>query len=445
MRWLVVMFLSVVIATGLEHGAHAAEPLWQAGVARVVITPDQPMWMSGYGGRDHAAEGKIHDLYARVAAFQDPQGSKAVFVSLDLVGVPGQMVSEISADIEKRHQIPRRSLMVDCSHTHCGPALDDRLSYMLAMKDEDWAQVRAYQKILTAKITGAIDAAIKDLQPAKLSTGQGTCGFASNRRQPIGTGPYDHSVPVLRIESPAGDLRGLIFGYACHNTVLGFYQFCGDYAGFAQLYLEDRHPGAVAMFFIGCGADQNPLPRRTLERAEKYGRMLGVAVDDVLDRGTMKPVTGRLRTAFEQIELAFHAVPPREFFENALKSSSAFEQRRAKLLLREWDRDGALPSGWPYPVQAWQLGDHLTWVALGGEVVIDYQLRLKKELGADRTWVTGYANDVMGYIPSERVLTEGGYEGDTSMIVYQLPSKWKAGLENQIVDTVHRLIRDAQP
>ena len=438
------LLLLVPPACGLTvHAADSSNDpgAWQAGVSRVVITPPEFMWMSGYGGRDHPAEGKVHDLYARATALRDPKGETVVFVATDLVGVPRSMASTVSAAAEKKHGLPRSGLMIACSHTHCGPALDDRLSYMLDMKEADWKQIREYQAWLNGKVTEAVDAAVADLKPARLSTGSGVCRFAANRRTPKGIGPYDHQVPVLKIESPDGSkLRGLVFGYACHNTTLGFYQWCGDYSGFAQLYLEDRHPDSVAMFFTGGGADQNPLPRRTIELAQKYGRMLAVSVDQVLDE-PMQQVTGELASSFEEVELKFHQLPTRDQLQASLKSSSRYEQARAKLLLSEWERDGSLPETWPYPIQVWKVGNGLNWVALGGELVVDYQLRLKRELGENSTWVTGYANDVMAYIPSERVLEEGGYEGDSSMIVYQLPSKWKAGLEDQIVSTVHRLVR----
>jgi neutral ceramidase len=441
---LTVLLLLVPPAFGLT--VHAAETStkassWQAGVSRVVITPPEFIWMSGYGGRAHPAEGKIHDLYARATAIRDAKGETVVFVATDLVGVPKAMATMVAEAVEKTHGLPRRNLMLACSHTHCGPALDDRLSYMLDMKEADWKQVREYQVWLNQRMTEAIDNAITDLQPARLSTGSGICRFAANRRTPKGIGSYDHQVPVLKIESLDGSkLRGVVFGYACHNTTLGFYDWCGDYSGFAQLYLEDRHPDSVAMFFTGGGADQNPLPRRRIELAEKYGRMLAVSVEDVLDE-PMKLVAGKLAASFEEVQLEFNQLPTKEQLQEDLKNSSRYTSGRAKLLLSEWERDGSLPKTWPYPIQVWQLGRELTWVALGGELVVDYQLRLKRELGETSTWVTGYANDVMAYIPSERVLEEGGYEGDSSMIVYQLPSRWKAGLEDQIVSTVHRLAR----
>ena len=438
----VLIALVMVCTTTVVFAAKPAKATWQAGFAKVVITPDEPIWMDGYGGRSRPAEGKVHDLYAKTAALRDPSGKLVVFVSTDLIGVPIKMSRLIAAQMKKRHGLEREDIMITCSHTHCGPALDHKLSHMLDMKANDWEKIFKYQDQLNQKIMAIIDGAIKDLQPARLETGIGNCGFASNRRAPKGLGPYDHEVPVLRVTSVDGaKLRGVIFGYACHNTTLSFYQWCGDYAGFAQIHLEDRHPGAVALFFAGCGADQNPLPRRKVELAQKYGRMLGVAVDKVLD-SKMQPVEGSAGSAFKEIDLTFDRLPSQKELEAQLKSGSRYTRARARVLLHELQENGKLQPTYPYPVQVWRLGNAVTWVTLGGEVVVDYSIRLKKELGQGRTWVTGYANDVMSYIPSERVLQEGGYEGDSSMIVYQQPSKWKAGLEDQIVDTVHALNKE---
>ncbi|MDA1017041.1 MAG: neutral/alkaline non-lysosomal ceramidase N-terminal domain-containing protein [Planctomycetota bacterium] len=418
--------------------AHADDAEWKAGFAKVNITPTKPMWMSGYGSRNKPADGLTSDLFAKAAVIQDANGKRALFISTDLIGVPIKMVHVIEAAIKKKHGLSRDQLMVTCSHTHSGPALDDLLSYMLVMNDEDWATVRAYQFDLNRKILGIIDEAIADLKPARIATGIGKTDFAVNRRPPIGKGPVDHEVPVLRVQSADGTkLRGVIFGYACHNTVLSFYKWCGDYAGFATADIEDRFPDCVALFHTGCGADQNPLPRRTVELAQKYGRMLSKAVADVV-ADDMQPLRGSLSTTFKNVDLAFDRLPTKEEISERLEKGSHYEKARAKILLAQIESDGKLAATHPYPIQVWRLGNNVTWVALGGEIVVDYSLRLKKELGPG-TWVTGYANHVMAYIPSERVLKEGGYEGGSSMLYYQLPSKWKPGLEDQIVETVHAL------
>lgn len=427
-----------LFAVAVERSS-AAEKSWQAGFARVAITPTEPMFASGYGGRSKPSSGKIHDLYVRAAALTDPAGHSVVFVSLDLIGVPKAFADYVAAHCRKKYGLARADVMLCCSHTHCGPALDDKLSHMLALKDSDWAAIRHNQKRLNANVLGAIDAAFSSRKPAALAAGNGTAGFAVNRRPPIGKGPTDHDVPVLRITSPDGKtVRGLIYGYACHNTVLNFFKWCGDYAGFASLDLEAAYPKSVALFFSGCGADQNPLPRRKVELAQKYGRMLSAAVRKVAG-GTMTPNRGNIRTAFRNIDLAFDDVPPKAAWERELKTGNRYQKARARLLLDEIAARGSLPKSHPYPVQVWNLGDRITWVALGGEVVVDYSLRLKRELGRQNTWVAGYANHVMAYIPSERVLKEGGYEGGRSMLYYQLPAKWKPGLEDQIVAAVRAL------
>ncbi|MED5449371.1 MAG: neutral/alkaline non-lysosomal ceramidase N-terminal domain-containing protein, partial [Planctomycetota bacterium] len=442
----------VALLLTFAHSLPAAEPAakskttWQAGVSRVVITPAEPMWMSGYGGRSKPAEGKLHDLWAKAVALKDPTGKTAVFVSTDLITVPIKMVDAVMAEITRKHGIGRSEVMFTCSHTHCGPAVDDMLSYMLDMKDSDWRQVRSYQKTLNANLVTLISSALKDLKPAAVSFGNGRCHFAANRRVPRGIGPYDHDVPVLRIGSPDGKtLRAVVFGYACHNTVMSYYKWSGDYAGFAQLYLEGRHPGVTALFFAGCGADQNPLPRRREALAEKYGRMLGVAVDRVLSLPTT-PVSGRIATRFENIELTFDNLPKKEELIEVQKTGNRYKKAWAGNLLKQYELYGRLLPTYPYPIQSWQIGPNLTWVALGGEVVVDYAVSLKKLLGHHdpnrSVWVAGYSNDVMAYIASERVLEEGGYEGDTSMIYYQKPSKWRKGLEKQILDTVVALTAD---
>lgn len=412
---------------------------WQAGFAKVAITPEEPMFASGYGARNKPSDGKVHDLYAKAAVLRDPAGKMVLFVSTDLVGVPATMARFLCEAVQQKHGLPRADVMITCSHTHCGPALDDPLSHMLDMNEQDWNEVRKYQRVLNAKLLNVVDRAMENLQPARLSTGSGICRFAANRRPPKGLGPYDHSVPVLRITTADGaKLRGVIFGYACHNTTLNIYQWCGDYAGFAQLFLEERHPAATALFFSGCGGDQNPLPRRQLELAEKYGRMLALGVQRALE-SEMMPVTGRLKTGFQHVHLPFDRLPEKEEIEQNLNSSSRYERARARFLLDQIAADGRLAASYPYPVQVWELGEELTWVALGGEVVVDYALRLKREMGESRTWIAGYANDVMAYIPSERVLAEGGYEGGRSMLYYQRPSPWKSGLEDAIVTTVREI------
>ena len=243
-------------------------------------------------------------------------------------------------------------------------------------------------------------------------------------------------MPVLKITRPEGQLRAIVFGYACHATTLQEMTWSGDWPGFAQLELERRHGGAMALFWAGCGADQNPLPRRTVELAQTYGRQMAESVDTVLGQ-PMQSIAPRLQTVYEEIDLPFSQLPTREELDRAATGAD-YAARRAKLLLAEWDRQGQLSATYPYPVQIWRLGGDVEWIFLGGEVVVDYSLRFKSTI-KPRPWVVGYANDVMAYIPSRRVLIEGGYEGGGAMAVYGLPAPWDPSVEERIVREVERL------
>src|SRR5262249_5436744 len=161
--------------------------------------------------------------------------------------------------------------------------------------------------------------------------------------------------------------------------------------------------------------------------------------------GKMTPVTGKSAAGYATLALRFAKVPGKEELATDALSKNVSVRRRAERFLKVLKEGGKIDDHYRhYPIQVWALGAQVTWVALGGEVVVDYSRRLKKELkGARAVWVTAYANDVMAYIPSERVLKEGGYEGDTSMAPYGMPSKWAPGLEAKIVGKVRELAKAA--
>lgn len=408
------------------------------------------MWMSGYASRNKPAEGKLHDLWAKALAIRDPHGHVGVLVCLDLVGIPRDLSLEVREHVEKKHGLKRSQIILNASHTHTGPVVRSNLKTMYFLDEKQQQLVDEYTADLKKKIVRAADQALMSLRPAKLRWGVGKATFAVNRRNNRESdvpklrehgklkGPVDHDVPVLAVHVK-DRLAAIVFGYACHATVLSFYQWSGDYPGFAQLELEKDHPGAVALFWAGCGGDQNPLPRRKVELARKYGRELAHSVNAVL-KEDMAPVEGELRTVYREIDLPLAALPTREKLVEEAMSKNRYLAARAKMLLAQLNTGKTLPKSYPYPVQIWKVGN-VTWVVLGGEVVVDYSLRLKKELAPRTTWVAGYSNDVMAYIPSQRVLREGGYEGATSMIYYGLPTVWSTKIEEMIVATVHDLAK----
>lgn len=425
---------------------------WKAGVSSVVITPDRPMWMAGYASRNRPSEGKVHDLYAKALAFEDGDANRLVIVTLDLISVPRELRNWLESECQMRYHLSPESLLLNASHTHCGPELRVGKASLYGVAAEQIDHTAEYFEDLKQKLADLIGRSLSDIRPAKVGYTHGRAGFAMNRRQPTATeprnapypdGPVDHAVPVLTVESPEGDLRALLFGYACHNTTLSFYDFCGDYAGFAQYELERAFPATTALFMAGCGGDQNPQPRGELALAEHHGSTLALAVQAAL-QGPRRIVNGPLAVRMKYVDLEFAPPPDRDSLVILQQSPVHYTKRRASALLNQLD-EGGIPTTYSYPVQVIRFGDDVTMVALAGEVVVDYSLRLKQELaGSAAVWIAGYSNDVFGYVPSLRVLTEGGYEGRGAMEFTTLPGPFAPSVEDRIVTTVRELARNPE-
>ncbi len=441
-----LLILSILILPFLS----LAEDVWKAGSAKTIITPDQPMFMAGYGSRKTPSEGKRTELFAKALVLEDGKGNRGLVISLDLVGIDRITSSAICKELMEKHGFDRNQIALFTSHTHSGPVVGKNLGplHYYVVDSGQQKLIDAYAVVLQQKIVAVAGKAIDSMAAARVQTGSGKATFAVNRRDNVqlkaaelrakGTlvGPSDHDVPVLTVREPeSGKIRAILFGYACHATTVGFNEWNGDYPGYAQAALEESHPGAVALFWAGCGADQNPLPRRTVAYAEKYGTELAASVDSVI-RGAMPVLAPTLSTAYREIDAPLAKLPTREEIGANLKSTNRFEVARAKLLQRQMEKKGALNGTYPYPIGHWKLGGEIDFVILGGEVVVDYALRLKREMTGPKTWVAGYANDVMAYIPSLRVLKEGGYEGGGSNVYYGLPGLWDESVEDMIIKAV---------
>jgi neutral ceramidase len=448
------IFVRVLVVAGCATRAFAAEPAstWRAGVATATITPKTNMWMGGYAARTHPSTGTAQNLHAKALAMADDSGGRFVFITVDSIGVPRELRKKMESRLAASFQLQPHQFVVTASHTHSAPEFRAGRVPPEVPGGEQASQ--AYLRFLEDTFHELVGKALGSLAPAKLSYARARAGFAMNRRlprpdgefvnAPNPDGPVDHDVPVLRVDGADGQLRAILFGYACHNTTLtqANYEFCGDYAGYAQEYLQEDHPGAVALFMTGCGGDQNPYPRGTLPLAKLHGRTLATAVDAAL--GTRaKPLTGTLGSAYAEINLRYQPTPSRAEYEGRFASKDKQLSGHARRMLDRWDKDGSLPATYTYPVQVVRLGRELTLIALGGEVVVDYSLQFKRELGGSgAVWVAAYSNDVLGYIPNERILREGGYEGLSASRLGSLhPTPWAPGLESQIVSKVRELVQ----
>lgn len=426
---------------------------WKAGSDFAVITPQSPMWMAGYAARNKPSEGVASDLYAKAVVLADEVGHKAVIVTMDLISVQREFRDRVATEIQREYGIPAESVLLNCSHTHCGPVIRTPESSITDINSEKIEQAVAYTRRLEKVIVSLVGGALEKSVPVTLSYHRARAAFAMNRRlftengirnSPNPEGPVDHDVPVLKITNEEGELTTILFGYACHNTTLSFYQFCGDYAGFAQTEIERAHPGTVAMFVMGCGGDQNPYPRRTLDLAMTHGKTLATAVEAALETPAI-PLTGPLEVTLDHVEVTYADPPSKTELLERLNTGNKYVKQHATRLLKQLESEGKLRSSYSTLVHTMQFGDQLTLVALPGETVVDYSLRLKKEFSGQNLWVAGYSNDVFAYVPSDRVLQEGGYEGGGALIYFTAvlhPGPFAKGIEQRFIDAVHQSLDD---
>jgi hypothetical protein len=413
--------------------------------------------MMGYGNRQKESEGVASRIKARALAIGGDDGDgPAVLVAVDNCFVSTKLTEEVASRLAKKVGLKRERFVTCATHTHCAPAIDSGLPFIFGkpIPADQWDRIVRYSRELTDAVEKVALQALADRKPATLAWGRGKAGFAINRR-PIRDGkctglgvnprgPVDHSVPMLAAHDAEGKVRAVLFGYACHCTTLGgeFNKICAEWAGYACDDIESDAPGAVAIAIIGCGADANPNPRGKPEQAKQYGAELAAEVGRLLSsHSALTPLPGQVTGRVRRLSLPLEATPDRAALVDRAKKPGA-EGMMAQYHLENLDRGVPVPSTVPYIVQTWSFGDDMAMVFLAGEVVVDYALRIGWETDAKRTWVVAYSNDVPCYIPSRRVLYEGGYEADGSLVYYGRPSRFKPEVEDLILRAVHEILPD---
>ncbi|MFM7516681.1 MAG: neutral/alkaline non-lysosomal ceramidase N-terminal domain-containing protein, partial [Pirellula sp.] len=451
-------------APGLEPDTQAnAASTWLVGATKVDITPDEPVRLSGYASRLIPSDGIEDRLSARalILSPQNPQTQppaeglhpdSLVIVSIDAIGISAVMTEKILDKVLPTLKIPRSRIVFCTTHSHTAPHLDGLIPNLFGvpMADaEQQAMLRTTQMNID-RIAQVILDAKKTLQPGTVDYGLGRAGFAINRRMlkdkqwvGIGTvdeGPVDRNVRVLRVRDNAGKLVAVSYQYACHSTSTSENKISGDWGGISAGIIEEKNPGCIALPIIGCGADANPNPRGSFTLARKHGAEMAESVQTVLGN-ELKPLPKPTNAAFVLVALASER-PNKQKLDAMQKSSSAHERNFANTWLELLSRKDRIPETYPAPVHLWSFGKDLAWVFMGGEVVVDYQIRLEKELSQfDNVWVAGYVDDVFAYVASERVRGEGGYEVDGSMLYYGQPGRWESGSEEKIVDRVLQMTK----
>ena len=435
----------------------AEREIWQVGFGKQDVTPTEPTRLSGYSSRIESHLSVSDTLNARVMAIS-PAGSSinadaVILVSIDSIAVTSVMTVNLSAWLEKKYGIPRRSLAVSITHSHAAPHVAGGLNnlFQIPSRPDQAEATKRYTDQMIDAIQQAIVQAMDARSPAKLAIGDGEAKFAVQRRLlkegkwinfgERSSGPVDSRVRVMQATSVDGKLLGAAFLYACHCTTLGpdFNNISGDWAGMAASRLEQVHDDAIFLPIIGCGADANPGPRGSYEFAQQHAAEMADSVNAVLNRKDLVKLESFPKTHFGYAGLAPEQPTP-EHVQKMAKSEKPNEKNWGESMIAIRKQMGRLPETYPMPIHTWQFGDELTWVFLGGEVVVDYQFQIEKELTTKATWVAAYTDDVFAYVASEQMRSEGGYEVDFSMVFYLQPGRWQSGTQSLVVRRVREIV-----
>jgi hypothetical protein len=400
---------------------------WKAGAAKAVITPTEPMWLAGWAVRKEPSRGTLSDLFCRALTIEVSAGTKLVIVSVDLIALPKWLVDPVAKKIEAQFGIARSQIIFCASHTHCGPEIRPDKEYFFQIPREWMEKVPAYNARLQETMQRVVAESIERLVPAQLFFSQTKATFGQNRRK--GNTVHDEDVPVLEVTEAHGKTIAIVFGYACHNLTLDPQdrRFSADWSGFAAEQLEREHPGCVALFLTGAGADQDPVPRGAIEMVEQHGSAIASAMNEACDRSTK--LEGNIATTWVEVPLEFAPVT-REQLQADVSSDDLPRKRKAQWLLDQLDvHHATLPKHHLYPIQGVRIGQ-LTLIAMSCEPVVDWALQIKRTVPL--VWVAGYCNDMFCYVPTRRMQAEGGYEGGRATLWSWVPGPFTDDVEDRV-------------
>jgi hypothetical protein len=377
---------------------------------------------------------------AKALALDDGH-SRAALVTADVLFFDDLLQGRIEGRLRDALGLEPRQVILTASHTHSGPAINEREWPIYPDFD------RGYAAQFEEGVCQAVESAFGDMRDGDLAFGAGRCEVGINRRlvtpqgavtHPNPEGPFDPEIAVLR----AGD--AVVMSYACHPSTWDGYLIGGEYPGFSQKFLEEHHAGAHAMFVQGCGGDikarsigpDGGFHCGSLERVERQGREVADAVSAVL-AAPMQPVAGALDVRRADFGLPLQDPPTMAEAEAALRSSNPWQARWAQRMLAAMERGEEFPRTCLAMVQALSIGD-FRLVALSGEVGVEIGLRIKRMLAGSPVMVAAYAGPSVNtdYVMAKHRFPEGGYEVDGNYFYTLLPAPLRPEAEDVIIEQV---------
>lgn len=444
-----------------------------AGVARTDITPPLGIAHAGWGAQTHQRAGGVDlPLWATALALSDGDET-VVILDIDLIYIWEHEAVAVQQAIAELTGLPTSHIRFSYTHTHSGPANGSLWSSWFK---EGADLVGSYDASLPHRLAGVAWAALRDMHPARIVAGSGSCVIGVNRRfhRPedgaviVGRNPdrpVDHEVKLVRIDHLDGRPLAAVVNYACHPITVG--PDCDlvtpDYPGVMKRVVEQA-TGATCLFLQGAAGDIGPIrgvARRGLQEYPRLGALLGHEASRVwwevepLERsgrylGTLEsgsplaiyddvpnPVSpdirpGTLRVATRELRLPLKALPdPDEMAAQAALHTARLDDLRAtggaddeirwetmlvKRATMRLDLARSLQgqSHRTFVLQTFLLGNEIALVAMPGEPFVEIGLAVKRQSPFRHTLFSGYSNIGWAYIPMPDVYADGGYEVEVS-------------------------------
>jgi neutral ceramidase len=439
MKFLSLVILMIGLITEVYSYETFAEPgnTFLAGTAKIKITPEIPIPMSGYGGRTEPFKGVHDDLFARVIVFSD-NINKSALISADVIGFSNTFWEEITQRITKETGIKKEYIMLSAVHNHGGPVTK-------VYGEDSSSQVNAYVEELKDKIITATKEAITKMVPVTIGAGKGECKMNINRRAPNGNGeislgrnpyaPCDHEVGVISVNDKSGEPLAIIMNWPCHGVVLGpkNYLITGDWPGAASRFVEDGSGGKlIAPVIVGASGDINPIygPHIDFENNSSYAYGKD-AIGEDLGRESLRVAKNIQRHSTGRITAVQRVI-----------SLPAKEKETGKYL----QPDNIKRDSLHVRLSAIKLGN-IILTGVSGEVFNQISVKMRNQSPYTFTFMITHCNGSSGYLVTEDAYQKPGVSGSDNKYVptggYETNStRAKTGAEKAIIENLLEMISE---
>ncbi len=432
------------------------------GLSKDIITPAERTTMIGFGSVFGVPFQDIHDdLYARTLLLEDPAtGVQILFIAMDLLFHDDSLPEALREYAHKTYGLDPENLHVSYTHTHFGPAVKGY--------DFTW-YTESYEAYLFDRLCRCIDRAYLTRRRGSIKFSSVAGDWNVSRRLPTENGlkflpnpdgERDPNLYLLKLEDAQGVIRGLVTSFACHpSNLAGINNLSSEYPGRLCQRLEGELYGCTALFFQGFGADAklkrgmktSRFSMLSYEECDEVAASMATRVKQQLISGVWQTLPIHLgskrfrlrlpmdiydRAYFEEMANSYsrQSYSPREqdpkcpgTVENTALNSGHLFWACAEYVLERFDR---LPLTVPLNCGAVRINEDFYIFSMGGEPGVNIQTVLRQHFPGKQLLCFGY-NDAIAYIPSDKMVAEGGYEASAEHAVceYRLKGRILPGVD----------------